>query len=178
VLAHEGLERRSLEWPGEVEALPHAAAQLSQGGDVPHLLDALGDDRQLEALGELEDRTHERFAASLGSEALDERAVDLERVYRKVLQQRERRVPRPEVVESDAQALCGQLLEDARQLVPPPGEDGLRELQRQMFGPRPELARADSTSSIRPGRRTCRVDTLTLTERFAAPTSCRCHSAV
>ncbi len=79
-------------------------------------LDAFGDDLHAERSGQREDRAHDRIraaAAARGNQLGDERAVDLERLQRKLMQVRQRRVARAEIVERDRDAGGAKLLQRA-----------------------------------------------------------------
>src|SRR4051794_3826399 len=62
------------------EALELVAAEFLENRELRRVLDALGDDFQLEAVGEGDDRLHDQRIVAAVREVADERAVDLERV--------------------------------------------------------------------------------------------------
>src|SRR4029079_10056411 len=86
------------------------APELMERVELRAGLDALGDRAQAEAARDVDDRRDDRGVLVLGPEAVDEGAVDLDRVDRDALQARERRVAGAEVVEQDADAAGAKLL--------------------------------------------------------------------
>ena len=91
----------------EVVALAEVAAECPELGELVGGLDALGGDREAERVAELHDGRHDRGAFGVAAEALDERAVDLQRVHRERTEIRERRLAGAEVVDADAHAELG-----------------------------------------------------------------------
>ncbi len=63
---------------GEEESLPAIATESARFGRLFLRLDALGDDRDVECVGHVDDRCHDRRVVSVRERA-DERAVDLQR---------------------------------------------------------------------------------------------------
>src|SRR5690349_21665176 len=100
----------------EQEALADLAAELQEELALRLVLDPFGDHLHAERACEREDRAHDcagtriaRRARELG----DERAVDLERLQRELMQIRERGVAGAEIVERDRDARAAELLQRA-----------------------------------------------------------------
>ncbi len=68
--------------------------------------DPLGDDRQTQGPGESDDRARDHFVVGVGQQIPHEGLVDLQLIERQLLQVRQRRVTRAEVVEGKAHAPC------------------------------------------------------------------------
>ena len=96
-------------------------------------LDALGDDVVAEGRGHGDDTLNDRCVARVGAEAGDERAVDLDRIDRKLAQERERRVAGAEVVEREVDAERSDALE-VLEAVGDLHRRGLGELDRDLLG--------------------------------------------
>src|ERR1700687_1252041 len=97
--------------PGEQVTLRPRAAQAAQRRDLLLGLDALGDDLDAEPLAEHEDGLDDLDLAVVGGHRLYERAIDLERVDRQLVQVAERRIAGAEVVDSQLNAQRAQALE-------------------------------------------------------------------
>src|SRR6266851_8259716 len=88
--ADRGVEQRADRFRAhraiEVEALRELAFQRDEFLCLAFGLDALGDDVDPVGLRELDQHAHDRRAAEAAVGALDERAIDLERVERELVQ--------------------------------------------------------------------------------------------
>src|SRR5713226_2520280 len=88
--ADRGVEQRADRFRAhraiEVEALRELAFQRDEFLRLAFGLDALGDDVDPVGLRELDQHAHDRRAAEAAVGALDERAIDLERVERELVQ--------------------------------------------------------------------------------------------
>ena len=102
MIREEALERGGFQRRREQVALAAVAAELAQAGELGLVLDALGDRAQAEAAAELDERLDQRVALVRARRRGDERAVDLQRVDRQLLQVGERGVAGAEVVDRDA----------------------------------------------------------------------------
>ena len=89
----------------EVARVPAQEIQLPQG------LDTFGDDFHAEAASHLDDGFHDRRIAGVLAHVAYERLVDLQRADGELLQRRERRVARAEVVDRQVQAHRIQLIQ-------------------------------------------------------------------
>ena len=87
----------------EQEALGHVTPEPPDALELLERLDPLGDDLEIQRVGEADDRGHDERGPQLGK-ALDEQPVDLQLVGQGREQVLEKRVPRAEVVEGDAEA--------------------------------------------------------------------------
>src|SRR5258708_5281593 len=76
--------------PRDEVPLRPVAAQGAKREELTLLLDALGDDDEVEQVAELDGRLHDRAARDVAAEPRDERSVDLERVDGETSQIRER----------------------------------------------------------------------------------------
>ncbi len=85
-------------------ALRDIAPQVDEPIELLLRLDALGDGHQAQAVGQSDDGAHDRVGVGAGPEAGDEAPIDLDAVDREALEVGQRRVPRPEVVDVQAQA--------------------------------------------------------------------------
>src|SRR5216684_1308861 len=108
-LAEQRLEAVALDGPAEVVPLRVRAVQLLQNRELLGRLHPLGDDFEVEALRQGEDGVHDLRPLLRLADALDEAAVDLERVDGELVQVAERRVAGAEVVEIEAHAHRPQL---------------------------------------------------------------------
>src|SRR5712664_928067 len=118
--AQERLELQGLDRTAEVIALRVGAAHLAQQIELLLGLHALGHHLHVQAVGEREDGVDDLQPVVGGAHALDEAAVDLERIDGELVQVAEGAVPGPEVVQIDADAHRPQLdhgLGDVRVLV-------------------------------------------------------------
>ena len=82
----EGLDGELVEGAGEVEALAVGAAEAGQLGRLGLLLDALGDDPEVEEVGDAEDGGGQGRLPGPAQEAVDERLGQLEDVDGQVLE--------------------------------------------------------------------------------------------
>src|SRR3954452_9264708 len=83
------------------EALADGAAELVERDPLLDGLDALGDDRETEAVAEGDDGFGDRAVVLVAGQSVDERTVDLEAVDRQLLEVCERRVAGAEVVDCE-----------------------------------------------------------------------------
>ena len=104
-----GLDQLGGARAAEQVALATVAADLAQARQLQRGLDALGDHRQAEGVAELDDGLDDRRVLGVDAQAVDERAVDLDRLDREPLQVGERRVAGAEVVDGEVQAEAAQL---------------------------------------------------------------------
>ena len=118
--------RQRLAHPVSLEAV--AAARVEEL-ELLARAPALGDDLEPQAPRQPDDRLGDRRVARVGLEIGDERDVDLQRVDREVLEVRQRRVPGPEVVDRDPEALVAQLVEHAADRVEVVQQRGLGHLE-------------------------------------------------
>src|SRR5207244_10754455 len=88
----------------EEEALAELAAELLEERQLRAGLDALGEHLLVERLAELEDGAHDLAAVALARHAVDERAVDLERIDGQRRQVAQRRIAGAEVVDGKRDA--------------------------------------------------------------------------
>ena len=100
--SEEALDGIRVERDGQVEALPALAAEPLEQLQLVGVLDALGDRPQPQRPTHPQHRVHEHGAVGMRVDAVDEALVDLQHVDRELLQVRQRRVPRAEVIERDA----------------------------------------------------------------------------
>src|SRR5512132_107214 len=92
LLGHQpGLDGELVEGAGEVEALAEAATQALQLGRLGRVLDALGDDLQVEEVGDAQDGVGEGGLLGTPQQPVHERLGQLEGVHRQVAQVGERR---------------------------------------------------------------------------------------
>src|SRR5215218_4989557 len=98
-------------WLGEVVALAQRAGQVVERLQLVGVLQALRNDLHAQGLAELDDGRGHRARLRAGRHAVDEGLVDLQRVDREPAQVGQRRVPRAEVVEGQADAELLDLLE-------------------------------------------------------------------
>nr|WP_228430773.1 hypothetical protein [Baekduia soli] len=113
---------------GDVAA--HRAQLLQRLG----ALDALGHDREAQALGHLDGRGHDDGVGGVLGHPGDERAVDLDPAHGQVPQVGQRRVPGPEVVERDAHAERGDGVQDGEHPLGVLGDHALGDLDLQPRG--------------------------------------------
>ena len=97
----------------DVEALQRVAAEGRQLLHDGLGVDPLGDDREAQAVGEVDHGADDRLGRVIGQERLDEGLVDLDRRHGKALQVRQRGVARAEVVEGETNAEADEGLEAA-----------------------------------------------------------------
>src|SRR6476620_9887746 len=83
------------------EALGLVTIVLLQKVILPRVLDALRHDAQIQAVRHLNDRLADGSIALVARQSGDERAIDLEDVERQALDQRQARMARAEIVDSD-----------------------------------------------------------------------------
>src|SRR6185369_10159810 len=88
------------------------AAVLAQELELLLGFDAFRDDLELEAMRHLDDRIDDCRVIAIDRDVADERAIDLQRADRKLLQRRKRRVPRAEVVDREVQTHAVQRVEN------------------------------------------------------------------
>ena len=124
LIGQHALERGHLERRREQVALAGVAAELAQVGELGLVLDALGDRPQPERAAELDERLDQRVRLVRAGGGGDERAVDLQRVDRQLLQVGERGVAGAEVVDRDVQAVGRAARAAARRR--PPGRASAR----------------------------------------------------
>ena len=96
--------------PREAESLQLVALVLAQERDLVVVLDALGDDAQIELLAQRDDGGRHGAVVDVGWQPLDERPVDLETRDRERLQRAEARIAGAEVVDGDLNAEALQLV--------------------------------------------------------------------
>ena len=82
--------------------MPYGASQRLQGGLLREGFDSFGDDDHLEFLAEGNDRPSDGRILRVVVDAGDEALIDLEGVNRELMEVREARPPRAEVVDGDA----------------------------------------------------------------------------
>src|SRR5215213_9722024 len=99
-----GFELARRHRPSEEIALSLFAAHPDQEVGCGSVLNAFGDDRQAQLLGEANGRTDDRRVVGIGQQAQDERAVDLQPVERKFLQVAQAGKSGAEIVEHEANA--------------------------------------------------------------------------
>src|SRR5579872_3984389 len=133
-ITQQGLELGGRDRAGEQEALAEGRAHAPQLICLLALLDALGDDLQVQALAEIDDPAHELTLARVGLDPVDERSVDLEDVDRVGLQAGERRVAGSEIVDGHAHADVLQLLELVDDLVAVVRQQALGHLEHERAG--------------------------------------------
>ena len=97
-------------------------------------LDALDDDAELEVLAEAQHGVHEPLHLRVLVDADDERAVDLQRRQRDLVQMSQRGVARPEVVEGQRDAGLAQLVGDLASGVEVGQQAVLGDLDDQLVG--------------------------------------------
>src|SRR5437763_756227 len=95
----------------EVEALGHVAAQRPQLVELLWALHTLGDHRQAQAVGQMDDGIHDGQVAAVAVDALDEGTVDLQPVDMEPLQVAQRRVAGAEVVDGEPDPQLAQLVQ-------------------------------------------------------------------
>ena len=84
LLAQQPGEYRWCERPAEIKPLEFITAVLRQKGKLFGRLDAFGDDMQLEAMGQSDDRFDNCFIIGVGPDIFNEGAVDLQYVDREL----------------------------------------------------------------------------------------------
>ena len=104
VITEQPLEARRVERRAVVMALPLLAAERAQPLELGGGLDALGRDREAEAVRHCRDRLHDLRVRGMRIELAQERAVDLQLVDRQAAQVSETRIAGAEVVDRDAYA--------------------------------------------------------------------------
>src|SRR5215208_4020329 len=119
---------------GEQVALGVVAAELVELGQLAGGLDALGDDGQAEGVAEADDGGDHGVVGWVEVEAGHERAVDLERRQRQVLEGGQGRVAGAEVVDRDVDAEGGQALEGGGGRGRVGGEGPLGDLEAEPVG--------------------------------------------
>ena len=87
------------------ETLAERATQQPQLGELDPELDALGDDRQVEARAELDDRAGQGRVLRPRAQTIDERLRHLQDVDREAAQELKRRVAGAEVVNREPSGL-------------------------------------------------------------------------
>src|SRR5215216_5157447 len=102
--------------------------------DLFRTLDPFCDRLHPEVVCELHDRRRHHPLLRASTKPADERLVDLEDVDRKTLEVAERRVPCPEVVESEADADAPELAETREHGVGILDEAALRQLEHELLG--------------------------------------------
>ena len=132
VRIEEALDRIGAERLGQVEALPALAAEPLEQLQLVGVLDALGDRPQPQGPAHPQHRVHQHGAIGMRVDAVDEALVDLQHVDRELLQVRQRRVPRAEVVERDADPELLELVQARDRLRV--GHHGLGHLEHQRRG--------------------------------------------
>ena len=95
-----------------MEPLGPVAAERTEPGELVGGLDAFGHDGQAEVVGEVDDGLGHHRTGAVGSERLDEGAVQLDDVDREPVQVAERREAGAEVVDGDLDADVVEVLED------------------------------------------------------------------
>src|SRR3954454_22591785 len=100
--------------PGDVVPLRDGHAVLGDAVERLGVLDALGHGAEPEPAAEVDHALHDRGVRRVGQQVADERAVDLELVDRQVLEQPERGVAGPEVVDGHADPGRDEALDDAQ----------------------------------------------------------------
>ena len=117
--------------PGEVEALGAVAAHPDQALDLGLRLDALGDRRRLQAVGELDDAAGERLGSDVVGDLVDEALVDLDDLDREAPEIAQRRVAGSEVVDREGDPEALELAQPAGRGLGLAGHDALGDLERQ-----------------------------------------------
>ena len=95
------------------------------------ILDALGDDLEAEAVGEIDRRSHDDLVRGSRAQVAHEGLVDLELVDRQGLELGEGGVTGSEIVDRDADAECSDAFEDGRRLLRISHHGALRHLELQ-----------------------------------------------
>src|SRR5205823_8717357 len=96
---HEAVDGVRRQWGREVKALHEVAAELLEAGELVRVFDALGDRRQTEGMGHLDDGLGDGGILGARRQTLHERLVDLDRVERELTHIPDRRVAGAEVVD-------------------------------------------------------------------------------
>lgn len=104
-----GLDRLRL--PGEI-ALHLVAALQRQERELAFGLDALGENRNVQAVPERDDGAHDRHRMVIIVEIANEDPVDLDLLEREGVQVGQRRISRSEIIERDMHAEQLQLTQD------------------------------------------------------------------
>ena len=161
----------------EEEALGVRAPEALQLARLHVALDSFGDHAGVERSGQRQDALDD--GRTVGEQqALHERAVDLERVDRKLVQVAQRRIAGPEVVEIDFHAEVAQLAEQLRGLVGAVHQRGLRDFEAEVARLQSGAAeRACSTIHRKFCCMSCRLDTLTVMQSSPPAGNRRCQSA-
>ena len=110
-----GLELGGRQRLGEEKALADVAAELLQGDQRLAVLDALGDDGEVQVVAEANDAGDVGLA--LGEHRRDEGAVDLDLGHREQPQPQQRRVAGSEVVDRDREPELGERVEHGARLL-------------------------------------------------------------
>ena len=97
-----------LDRPREEEALAALAAQFAQQLELVAALDALGDDLEMQRVGQLDDLLDDDAICGTAGQVAEEGAIDLELADRQPAQHVERRPPGTEVVDRQTDAELGQ----------------------------------------------------------------------
>src|SRR5262249_54778257 len=122
-----------LRWPGPrvVEALREIAAELAQRGRLLGRLHLLRGDLETQRVREAHHGRHHLPVDRVGAVARDERAGELQPVYRQPAQVRQVRVPGAEVVDGDPYSEIGQRAQRLRGARGGTHERALGQLQLQ-----------------------------------------------
>src|SRR5689334_18407885 len=99
---------------GDQEALDLVATERPEHGFLLGRLDALGQDAFAQGVPHGHDRRDDRGRIRVRAQPVHEDAVDLDEVHREALEVRHRREAGAEVVQRDAMAALGQLLQQRR----------------------------------------------------------------
>ena len=90
--------------PPEEEALSVAHAEVGERLDLPRALDALGDDRGVDLLGERDQACRQRLAGAVGLDAVDQRPVELDELRLEPEDVAQAGEPGARIVDRDARA--------------------------------------------------------------------------
>src|SRR5690606_21515368 len=117
--------------PREQVALAETHPLLDQPGALALRLDALGHERDPDALGEELDRPQQVLVLQRGADAAREAGVELEERDRQAVERGQRGVATAEVVEGDAHPRLAQAPQDARARLEVVQRRALRDLEHQ-----------------------------------------------
>src|SRR3546814_6832815 len=129
-----------------MRALEIIAVEVLKEARLPVVLDPLGDNLQLEAVTEIDDRAHDLHRARVAPEILEEGLVDLDAVEIEILQVAEARIAGPEIVQHDLDAELAQLPDRALRRVHVRNEHALGDLEPHLGRAQPGGQDRKSTS--------------------------------
>lgn len=119
---------------GDEIALGEIAAELARGSEIGLGLDALGDDRDAQRMGEARDLVDDRLAAGALAHAIDEGAVDLEIMGIDLHQHLEAGKAAAEIVDGDAHIIGDENLDQPLERGDRFGRAALGKLHAQIGG--------------------------------------------